>query len=242
MVSDLLPNHLLGRTQISMSPKNKKRLNRGLNPAKAAIGLRKAFDTVIEAAMAAKISLEAQRSATRGGGLNSNTSARTDISGSARGSAAGASGARDTGNAPTAAANNATAAAAVAVAPADPNKAEDAGKAGATEENSKVASLQRQLQALSARQEEANAAASAAVLAEGGGLQGEGKGPDGAAGASRLEVATRRCTELEDKVADLEGGCQFHVFFLRSISSDLIEIPPTAYTANKRCCRKNATH
>lgn len=66
-------------------------LKRGLNPAKAAVALRKAFDTVIEAAMVAKETVDADREERRAGGAvpkpasTSVTSKAKGVSGAAKG-------------------------------------------------------------------------------------------------------------------------------------------------------------
>lgn len=84
--------------------------------------------------------------------------------------------------------------------------AANGGPARSAGANSKVSSLQRQLEALSARQREADIQLEAekALAGEQSGDEGEGAGGAGER-ASKLEVTTRRCTELEDRVDDLEG-------------------------------------
>eukprot|EP00903_Cladosiphon_okamuranus_P011418 g10760.t1 len=201
---------------------------KGLNPAKAAIALRKAFDTVIEAAMAAK---ESQRNA-RGGVKNNRGSMSSASEGRGRSSRGGSSAASSgsvspsrpvsTGSGAVAEKNAAAAVAKNAAAISAAVAAAVGGEAGAKREQeqddstSKVASLQRQLEALAARQKEAVAAAAAT----GDGFSddeesehedeetGRGEVRAKATGSSLLEVATRRCTEMEDKIDDLEAECR----------------------------------
>lgn len=136
-------------------------------PVKAAVALRKAFDTVIEEALVAKENLAAQKNA-------SNTS--TEDTGKADRPSVG----------PTASSD------AVEATTHDP--------AVSAEENSKVASLQRQFEALVSSQEETDKVAALAA-------KGENDGGAVVLKASQLEVATKRCVELEGKVEDLEGTC-----------------------------------
>lgn len=84
--------------------------------------------------------------------------------------------------------------------------AANGGPARSAGANSKVSSLQRQLEALSARQREADIQLEAekALAGEQSGDEDDGTGTAGER-ASKLEVTTRRCTELEDRVDDLEG-------------------------------------
>ncbi len=215
--------------------------SRGLNHAKAAIALRKAFDTVIEAAMVAKESLATQRNAGRGVGsaANSNRSSMSSLgagarappsrAGSTASSAAGSpshsrKASTNSGAAENTAAENAAAIAA-AVTTAVPASADDKDPEEGLKQDdstSKVASLQRQLEALLARQKEAEVAAAAAAAAtataNGDGFsdsddsddsENEGDGVKGVEeGSSMLEIATRRCMEMEDKVDNLEGECR----------------------------------
>jgi len=136
-------------------------------PVKAAVALRKAFDTVIEEALVAKENLAAKRNANQAGAEDTGTADRPSVG-------------------PT--------------APSDAVEANTHDPAVAAEENSKVASLQRQLEALLANQEETDKVAALAA-------QGENDGGAVAFKASQLEVATKKCAELEGKVEDLEGTC-----------------------------------
>lgn len=221
--------------------------SRGLNPAKAAIALRKAFDAVIEAAMAAKQGLEVQRNATRGGTTSTRNSASSAGSMRGRGSRGGSaassapaspSGSRSPSRTASAAALMSSAAEtdaadhASSIAAALSLSATAADKAEQGDSNTRVASLQRQLEALSARQREAEVAAAAAAALVGDGFsddedgdEEEGGGGGGAAkakgGSSMLEVATRRCAEMEDRIDDLEGErtCSVVIFMLHQESA-----------------------
>ncbi|CAB1115305.1 unnamed protein product [Ectocarpus sp. CCAP 1310/34] len=233
---------------------------KGLNPAKAAIALRKAFDTVIEAAMVAKGTLEQQRNEARRSGSSSNRNSASSATGrrgrGSRGGASSLSSASASGSvsparnaAATTAAGNTTAdmvenAAAIANALAASVSSADEGDENAAKQDgsaTKVASLQRQLEALSARQEESAAAAVAAAALSGGGFSdddddddddddgGDGEGEGKAKGsASLLEVATRRCTEMEDKIDGLEDGVDYSLFAVecKALREALAEKPP----------------
>lgn len=67
--------------------------------------------------------------------------------------------------------------------------------------STKVASLQRQLEALAARQEESEVAAKAAQAATSSSA-GSGRGAEC---GGMLEAATRRCAEMEDRIDEVEG-------------------------------------
>lgn len=155
-------------------------------PVKAAVALRKAFDTVVEAALVAKENLAAQRNATRADGSDRGTHVS-----SSRASAG------DTGTADRPSVRPA--------ASSDAVEATTDGPAFADKENSKVASLQRQLEALLTSQEETDKVA--ALAAQGGNVAADGGAV--ALKTSQLEVATKKCAELEGKVEDLEGTCVF---------------------------------
>lgn len=72
--------------------------------------------------------------------------------------------------------------------------------------NSKVASLQRQLEALSSRQRETDIQLEAEKTLAGEESEDEDEAAARTGGRkSKLQVTTRRCTELEDRVGDLEG-------------------------------------
>lgn len=198
---------------------------RGLNSGKAAVILRKAFDTVIEAAMAAKESLKIQRALTQGSGgsLGSKgTSRESTGSGVEVGSpkrmrtrvsstSPNAAKSRNASLSTNGATKNASVDASATSATNEGVPGETGKDRGSNEgngqtlagENSKVASLRRQLELLTAKQDEGD---SLVVLTRGG-ESGEGEGQRGSGGAkaSMLESATRRCNELEDKVEDLEG-------------------------------------
>ena len=229
---------------------------RGMQPAKAAITLRKAFDTVIEAAMAAKENLSASKrtAATRGSENNSSGRSSRVMLGSASGKSLGGRPSTTRGSSPASSANvsrsasaasknfpkaaaaatpaaedapaAAAAAAALASNPSDTTvSTSDAGGASgvgveeAPPDNSVIASLKRQLEALSARQNEADVAtALATAMAGEGGPEEGGNGGKSTAGPSRLEAATHRCAELEDKIEDLEGE-SLPLFSLRLLFS-----------------------
>lgn len=134
-------------------------------PVKAAVALRKAFDTVIEEALVAKENLAAKKKASQASAGDTGTADRPS-------------------GGPT--------------TPSDAVEATTHDSAVAAEENSKVASLQRQFEALLASQEETDKVAALAA-------QGENDGGAVVFKASQLEVSTKKCAELEGKVEDLEG-------------------------------------
>lgn len=170
------------------------------------MALRKAFDTVIEAAMVAKENLAQQRNTARevGKGSGSSRISRPASTGGIGITGRGRSG-RSSPNSRSTASIVSASASSEKLPPAskvDSSDGEDLARGSG--DNSKVASLQRQLEALVARQTEADQATAAVVAASTGDDGGE---DDGDAKRSMLEVANRRCAELEDKVEDLEGAC-----------------------------------
>lgn len=181
--------------------------------------------------MAAKENLEAQRNNHKGGSHSRSSSAGSLDSqrrnrtmtrgggntGSSISLGGGSSGSRKNLSRTSSTASNPGAARALGKSSSDSagtqaSPAAIAGAAMAVDANSRVASLQRQLEALTTRQEESEVTLPKAGLHENGHEPGNlrsGRGGGGAgAGTSRLEATTRRCAELEDKVDDLEGECE----------------------------------
>lgn len=178
---------------------------RGLNPLKAAVSLRKAFDVVIQAAMVAKEALGNQRAERR----NVNTSSTTSPVAPAKGASATRNPSSPTSKTPaksdrpksTVKVTTGTVeiSGMTSVVSAGPSL-------GAGRRNSKVESLQRQLEALTARHQESEIAAKAANSAAVVDLFIKpGRERESGANERRLQTVARRCVELEDKVKELEG-------------------------------------
>ena len=153
------------RTELEPSGVPFKRLiqcPRGMGPVKAAIALRKAFDTVIEAAMEAKENVAAQRLADRTSSKSPDGAGEEDI----------------------------------------------AEQFAVAEDNSKVASLKRQLEAMLARQTEMDNIAALAASTE-----DSKKARRGISWKTfRRGGDAKRCSELEAKVEELQGACLLIIF------------------------------